>query len=303
VITAVLRRPTRLVTATAAALGLALLVTVSLAGHAATGSLVPVALPFDVVHVGAAAVWLGGLSMLVLAVLRGQPDGRVVVRFSQLALGAVIAIAITGGFAAWRQIGTLPAVTGTTFGRLVLAKTIAFAAVVAVAGFSRTTVHGSLAVPGFPRGTAASVGSGSRLRAAAGIEVVIVTTVLALAAVLINAQPARQAFAQPFSNEVHAGPDLVDTTIDPAKAGPLAFHVYVLTADGAQLDVPEVQATMAQPSGGITALTVPLTKAGPGHFVAYSFDVPIRGTWIVQIKIRTTEIDEYSATPFSVHIR
>jgi len=31
----------------------------------------------------------------------------VVTRYSQWALGAVVAIAITGGFAAWRQVGTI----------------------------------------------------------------------------------------------------------------------------------------------------------------------------------------------------
>ena len=303
VVVLLLRRRSRLVAAAAGAVGLAVLATISLAGHAATGSLVPLALPFDVVHIGAAAVWFGGLTMLVVVVLTRPDEARAVTRFSQLALGAVIAIAVTGGFAAWRQIGTLPAVTATTYGRLVLAKTIAFAGVVAVAGFSRTTVHGSLAVPGRSRPPTPPANGWRRLRGAVGLEVVVVATVLGLAAVLINAQPAKQAFAQPFSNEVHAGPALVDTTIDPAKAGPVAFHVYVLTADGAQLDVPEVIATMSQASNGINGLGVPLARAGTGHFVAYGFEVPIRGTWTVQIKVRTTAIDEYSATPFTVHIR
>jgi hypothetical protein len=91
--------------------------------------------------------------------------------------------------------------------------------------------------------------------------------------------------------------------IDPAKAGPVTFHLYILTPEGAQEAVPEVDATMTQQAGGIGDLPVPLTLAGPGHFVAYGFVVPIRGTWTVQVKVRTNAIDEYFATPFDVHVR
>jgi len=317
----------------AGAVAAALVATPGLAGHAATGSLVALAVPFDIVHVGGASVWFGGLVMVLLVVLPASrreaghatsPLRLALPRFSQWALGAVIAIAISGGFAAWRQIGTLGAATTTPYGRVVVAKTAVFAVVLAVAAVSRSAVHGNLAIPGLgarqtrsgvggpapalsegPGAMAVDPGTGgaTKLRPAVGVEVVLIAVVLALSAALVNAQPAKQAYAKPFSTEVHAGPNLVDVTIDPAKAGPLAFHVYILTADGAQLDVPEVDATMSQASAGIEGLKVPLTKAGPGHFVASGFDVPIPGTWTVNILVRTSDIDEYNAQPFTVHIR
>ncbi len=49
--------------------GLALLVTVSLTGHAVAGDLVPLAFVADVVHLSGVSVWLGGLAVLVFAVL------------------------------------------------------------------------------------------------------------------------------------------------------------------------------------------------------------------------------------------
>ncbi len=131
-----------------------LLVTPGLAGHAAAGSLVALAIPFDLVHLAGAAVWVGGLAMLAVAVLirRSGKEGpnplaTVARRFSQWALISVLAIAVTGGFAAWRQIGSLSAVTTTTFGRLVLAKTVIFVVLVAAASRSRRLTHGSLHVP------------------------------------------------------------------------------------------------------------------------------------------------------------
>lgn len=57
--------------ALAVAAGLALLATVSLTGHAVSGDLVPVAFAADIVHLAAVSVWLGGLTVLALAVLTG----------------------------------------------------------------------------------------------------------------------------------------------------------------------------------------------------------------------------------------
>jgi copper transport protein len=335
--------------------GAAILVTPGLAGHAGSGSLIALAIPFDVVHLAGAAVWIGGLAVLAAAALprRGhqEPQGddsmrAVVRRFSQWALVAVLAIAVSGGFAAWRQVGSLSAVTSTTFGRLLLAKTIIFAVLVSVATTSRRIAHGDLAVPfglGGSRGkrprparpaTALSHGPGamaakpvrrqpdgdsiirrhrrrgphrswgSRLRQAVVGELVLAAGIIAVTASLVNAQPARSAVALPYSTEVHAGPQvLVDLVIDPAKAGPVAVHFYTLGIDGSQLDVPEIRASFSLPSAGISGLNVPLQKAGPGHFVASSFVIPLKGTWTLQMTVRTTSIDEFNADPVTVHIR
>jgi copper transport protein len=329
----------------AAATGAALLLTPGLAGHATTGSLVVLAVPFDLVHMAAAAVWFGGLAVLATTVLAPRTDRQVpspfvtvLPRYSQWALGAVLAIAISGGVAAWRQIGSFTAVTTTPFGRLVLTKTILFALVVAVAARSRRIVHGRLAVP-FRRspasaspgpvtpatspgpgamaaappttaGPARAVRRRSRtqrqadLRRAVLIEVLLLTAVIAVAAVLVNAQPARQAANQPFSAEVHAGPNvLVDVVVDPAKSGPVAVHLYTLSPDGAQLDVPEVTASMSLPSAGIGNLKIPLQRGGVGHFLVAGFQVPLRGTWTLTITVRTTEFDEFNATPLHITMR
>ncbi len=74
---------------------------------------------------------------------------EVVPRFSQWAFAAVVAIAVSGAFAAWRQAGlSVDAYTDTTFGRLLIAKTAVFAVLLWVAASSRRLVHGRLALPG-----------------------------------------------------------------------------------------------------------------------------------------------------------
>ena len=44
-----------------------LLITPGLAGHPSTGRLVGLAVPFDLVHLAAVSVWVGGLAMLAAA--------------------------------------------------------------------------------------------------------------------------------------------------------------------------------------------------------------------------------------------
>jgi copper transport protein len=142
------------------------------------------------------------------------------------------------------------------------------------------------------------------LRKAVLVELLLAAAIIGVTAVLVNAQPARQALNQPFSAEVHAGPNvLVDVVVDPAKAGPVAIHLYTLSVAGAQIDVPEVDATLSLPSAGIIDLKVPLQHAGTGHFLVGGFQVPLRGKWTLAIVVRTTNFDEFDAPPVVVTMR
>jgi copper transport protein len=251
----------------------------------------------------------------------------VIPRFSQWAFGAVIAIAVSGGFAAWRQIGSISAVTSTPYGRLVMYKTIVFAVILAIASMSRRLVHGHLALPfgaktadrrttAPPAGTL-SPGPGAvatrprptgdketRLRRAVFAELGLVAVVLAFASVLVNVQPAKAALAKPFGAETTAGNEmLVDVVVDPAKAGPVAFHLYTLTPAGAPVDPPSVDATLSLPGPAIDNLPVPLHKAGPGHWIAVGFDVPIRGRWTLIVNVRTGDTTVLPARPLAIPIR
>ncbi|HVM66516.1 MAG TPA: hypothetical protein VMU14_16725, partial [Acidimicrobiales bacterium] len=230
--------------------------------------------------------------------------------------------------AAWRQVGvSWGALTTTPYGKLVIYKSVGLVALVLLASVSRTSVHGGLAVPGArprpqpaappevvrarsPRPVGADVvvptwrrDPATRLRYAVGAEITVILVVLALTAVLVNARPAKQAYAAPYSTEVKAGPTLVNVVVDPAKAGPLAVHLYILTSAGLIDNVQEVDATISDTAAGINGLKVPIQQAGPGHYVAYGFDVPIAGTWTLNVTVRTDAIDEYFAEPIRVHIR
>ncbi|WP_431990537.1 copper resistance CopC/CopD family protein [Streptomyces albogriseolus] len=131
-------------------LGLALGGTVVAAGlaaswamseHASQGLQAGVAMPVDVVHLLAVAAWLGGLTALLVALYRAPvetPVGRDAVRrFSRLAFGSVVTLAVTGVYQSWRQLGSWSAFTDTRYGQLLLVKIALVAVMVAVAFLSR----------------------------------------------------------------------------------------------------------------------------------------------------------------------
>lgn len=318
-----------------AVVGTALLVTPGLGGHASTGRLVPFALATDVVHLGAAALWLGGLTVVLAIVLpRRQPAelAQVVPRFSALAFAAVAALVVTGSFQAWRQVGSLEALRSTTYGRLLLVKLALFAVMVAFGYLGRRWVQrGYPAVDGdaaaregatdgeaegdsVEEGEGEGPGEGDDQDGGAGdepidpevvvagyrrsirVETAVGVAILAVTALLVNAQPARSALAQPYSAELVADDLLVDLTIDPAKAGPTEIHVYTLTSTGAVADVEGLTVELTLPSEDIGPLEVPLERAGPGHFSAYDYDLPIAGEWELEVKALVDQFTEVTAS-------
>jgi copper transport protein len=130
------------------------------------------------------------------------------------------------------------------------------------------------------------------LRRTVGAETVIAVVVLAVTSLLVNAQPARSALAKPFSAEMRSDMVWVDVTVDPAKAGPAAFHLYTLSPQGGQQEVQDLTATLTLPSQDVGPLAIPVQRAGPGHFSAYNFTIPLRGEWKLEVKALLSEIDE-----------
>ncbi|WP_121702252.1 copper resistance protein CopC [Streptomyces sp. E5N298] len=114
--------------------GLAL--TWAAAEHASAGIQVPLAMTSSALHLLATAVWLGGLTALALT-LRSTADAATVARFSRVAFVSVTVLVITGVYQSWRGLGSWEALTGTTYGRLLLGKVVLVAVLLAVAAVSR----------------------------------------------------------------------------------------------------------------------------------------------------------------------
>ncbi|MFF8946316.1 copper resistance CopC/CopD family protein [Streptomyces sp. NPDC014864] len=113
----------------------------AMAEHASTGLQPGLAMPVDVVHLLAVAAWLGGLVALLVALYRAPTDtplpASAVRRFSRVAFASVLALIATGTYQSWRQVGSWPALTGTRYGQLLIAKICLVVLLVGIAWTSR----------------------------------------------------------------------------------------------------------------------------------------------------------------------
>ncbi|MFB7372538.1 copper resistance protein CopC [Streptomyces sp. NPDC056222] len=110
----------------------------ALAEHASTGLQPGIAMPVDILHLLAVAAWLGGLTALLVALYRAPDIERAAVeRFSKVAFASVIVLAATGLYQSWRQVGSWSALTGTSYGQLLLVKVGLVAVLVGIAWVSR----------------------------------------------------------------------------------------------------------------------------------------------------------------------
>jgi len=125
-----------------AALAAGLLASLAWAGHAAAerGGDRLVHLSADAVHLLAAGAWLGALLPLAHALARApalELAERATRRFSVTGIACVGALVLTGTVNAWYTVGSVPALFGTDYGRLLLAKLALFAAMIALAAANR----------------------------------------------------------------------------------------------------------------------------------------------------------------------
>jgi copper transport protein len=113
----------------------------AMAEHASTGIQTGISMPVDILHLLAVAAWLGGLATLLVALFRAPADAQIeteaVRRFSRIAFASVLVLAATGIYQSWRQVGTWSALTGTSYGQLLLVKIGLVAVLIGIAWISR----------------------------------------------------------------------------------------------------------------------------------------------------------------------
>jgi copper transport protein len=294
-------------------LGLAILATVSFAGHAGAGRLVGLALVTDVIHLAGVSLWLGGLAVLVLVVLRRNTAGLdrsrlegVVSRFSEIAFIAVLAIVASGVVQAWRQLDGWDALTGTAYGRLLLVKVGLVAAMVAAAGVSRAWLRGwflaatdraakSGGTPGDASGANGQRSDLYLLRQSVGIEALIAIVVLSVTAALVQAAPEEASGSEdsgPFETEVHGSNVALDAAVAPTAVGPVDIDLQVAFHDGTPLEPEEITAELELPERDLGPLDVELEPLETGHYRSTGAELPFPGEWELEVTVRTSDIDQ-----------
>ncbi len=259
-------------------------------GHGAAGRWHYLGVFLTMLHVSAMAMWLGGLAMLVISFKSVERSGAI--RFSSIAIIAVATIVVSGSIQAVRQVGSFDALTGTSYGKLLIWKVVIVGAVVAVAAVARRSTHGRLSL----RATAATASVGAavtehdfdrpRLRRAVALEAVLAIAVVIVTSLLMASNPSLAASSGPFSTTVTSSGYLATINVAPARVGSNEVHLY-LSSPSSSLDQPDaITVTIQDPTRGVNPITIDVSKAGPGHYTTNAATFPYASTWRLVITAR-----------------
>ena len=162
--------------------GALVIAALALSGHSAHTRLTPLSVALDAVHIAAATVWLGGLAELASIAFssRDQLSAKAR-RFAVYGFGATALLAATGIYAAVIHVEHVGNLTGTPYGRAVLAKSGLFIAALAFGGYNHLTTRGGR----------------SRARSIV-FEPAVIAMIVAVASILVNVAP-------PATNALAAG--------------------------------------------------------------------------------------------------
>jgi copper transport protein len=282
------RRAGKALGATIVALALGGMLTWPLTGHPAASPQSEILIVADLVHLGAMAIWLGGLAVLAVFLLRSADDRelRVILpSWSRWAAISVYWLIAAGLIQAVVQTGTVNALLTSDYGRLLMVKTGLVVLILAVAAVSRVLVKRA---------------SHGRLRTAVAIEAAIAALVLAASAVLVQMNPARTvdveaeaaAKATGFVTTLNSPIYAVQFEIYPARVGEYnTIHAFAYTPEGKPLEVLEWRVTVSLPERGIEDIENPvgslLVNQGLGNVV-----FPYPGDWKLDMTLRISEIDQ-----------
>lgn len=273
-----------------AALGLGLLLSVSLGGHsAASGGLISLALAADWLHLAGVAVWVGGLFNFFLAMLtlwrivtaevRARWIAWMVPQFSAVAIPTTIVIALTGLYNSLLQIPNLDSLVTTGYGDALTIKVALFFVMV---GFG--AINLLLLSPRFRRVIHTPEHSSkpfSHFRLTVGAEVLLGISAIFLAGLLTLEPPAR------ISIEQQNAPNLAQSPNVPAQQ-------KLLLVDSAAPDV-QVTLTLAPTGNDPTTFDVYLTdpqlaQGTPNPTSAATLGAPI--TNVLRVSVQFTLLDQ-----------
>jgi copper transport protein len=278
-----------------------------LSGHASTQEPIALLFPLDVAHVAAMSLWLGGLVALVALVpaATGKLDAAdrskllasVLMRFSPVALVAVVVLAVTGTVQAILHLTSFGQLLDTGFGRAVLIKALLLVVLIALGALNRQRTLPKLRAIADGGLTPGDVGT--TLKRTLRAEVGLIVAVLATTGALVGySPPASYSAPRAINIEQRIGPLDLNATVEPGTIGSNTMHLYLFDAkSGAPFD--DTQSITAQATlkaANVGPLDIALRKSGPGHFTADAFQFTLAGEWTIRIVDRVSEFDEYSTT-------
>lgn len=270
----------------------ALMGTIAFTGHAGagTGATGLIHTVFDVVHLIAAGVWLGALPALAWLLLwsrrhpsRGDVAATVVHRFSGVALGAVMALTLSGILNTAILVGLPSDPFATTYGRALALKVALFAAMLALAAVNRFGI-----TPKLPRPTALRALAGTAAaETALGFGVLLLVGLLGL---LPPAGHVHSSSAAINPNAVfvhiHTSDVMVDLTVESGRAGLARATVHLWHEDYRPYAADRVVLTLEAQNSAGPAVSRDAVQDSDGVWVVDELRIQTGGAWAARVAIQ-----------------
>ncbi len=264
------------------------------------------ALASDYAHVLAASLWIGGLFVLVVALVPTLPKltaagrravlGRAIPRFSLLALSAWGVLGLTGIYAAWLQVGNLPALVETAYGQTLVVKLALIVPLLCLGAFNLLFVTRRLRLAR----TVEQIEGGSRhFLVALTAETVIVTLLLGVVGMLVGTPTARQVMEQEAQQRripLAADGQSASLILMPGTVGPNHYRLEV--SNGGLQGARGGDATLRfeLPDRQTGQIDVPLQSVPPGGYEAHGSELAFPGAWQIQATVRIPGQPDWVAT-------
>jgi copper resistance protein D len=291
-------RPNTWRDAAATVLAAAFVGSLAWSGHAAgglgvAGFLHPAA---DVLHLIAAAAWIGALLPLVLLFAAVAKDDNSIAiartattRFSTLGMVSVGTLLVTGIVNSWYLVGSIDALTLTNYGKLLLAKIVLFLAMVAIAAINRLYLTPRLLQKA---DAAVSRDALRHLQRHAGIEALAGAAIIVIVGVLGTMAPASHAHHPTYGaippdaafTHIHSSEGMADVMILPGHAGAArVVTIRLWTEDSEPLEAREVAVTLTAPTGDAKPVTRYAAQQPDGAWQVGGIALPRPGNWTVSV--------------------
>jgi len=257
----------------------------------------------DLLHLGAAAVWLGGLGVVAALVWRRRhaddaarqaeaaPLAALIGRFSTVAVLAVLGVTVGGVAMSVPLLGDPGALLDSRHGQLLLAKVGVVVLVLVVAAYNRLRL-----VPAVARDDG---GGWGRLTRALRVEVVLLAGVLTLTGVLATTAPA---VTEPtagafYRTTAELDDDLaLDVWLDNQIEGRTTVHLFVIDPPPApERAMEDLRLELSYPAADLGPLVVEPFGDG-NHWLASLEEMTFPGTWELRIVAGLDRFTETSTT-------
>ena len=252
------------------------------------GDLVALGILIDLIHIASVGIWFGGAVLVGRVVLAGPGPADLVKatrNYTQIATTALVVAVITGVAQPYRLVGG--AVLNSSYGRVLVVKSIAVIAMAFVAIGARSVINAKLA-----RRETMSAAHAERFRRTFGTEALIGVVVLAFSGWLLSLNPPKvslipdMTYAVTVPVEDAASGFIAEVSLDPSRVGLNGLEVLVVETPDPITDLvvefdPEVGSY-----GRGTIQDIPLTGRGVARLplgTGLPFDVP--GTWTVTVTV------------------